>query len=173
MPTGSTRAGFLCQATWVAVTACAAVAAASARAEPPATPAPAAPVTVDAEVFVILAAHEEGPPDPALDGMPALRKSPFDTFKSMKLLSRTALKLDTAKAVTVDLPNGRQLRLSLIERLPDGRHRVDVSINRPKEKDYLPLLQMIASSEPFFVAGQKFEGKTLVIGVRVGAKPAK
>lgn len=148
--------------------ACAVWMAASARAEPP------APVTpVDAEVLVILAAHEEGTFDPALESMPALKKSPFDTFKSMKLLSRTALKLDAAKPVTVDLPNGRQLRLSLIERLPDGRHRVDVSINRPKEKDYLPLLQMIASGEPFFVAGQKYEGKTLVIGVRVGAKPRK
>jgi hypothetical protein len=35
----------------------------------------------------------------------------------------------------------------------------------------LPLLQVIASpGEPFFVAGQKHEGGTLVIGVRVGEK---
>ena len=81
----NTRAGILCRVTWMAVAACALWAAASARAEPTAPP-----MTVDAEVFVILAAHEEGPLDPALESMPALRKSPFDTFKSMKLLSRTA-----------------------------------------------------------------------------------
>lgn len=141
-----------------------ALVAASARAEPTAP--------VDAEVLVIAAAREEGAFDPALDSMPALKKSPFDTFKSMKLLSRKALQLDASKPVTVDLPNGRQLRLVLVERMSDGRHKVDVSINRPKEKDYLPLLQMIASGEPFFVAGQKHEGKTLVIGVRVGTRPA-
>jgi hypothetical protein len=49
---------------------------------------------------------------------------------------------------------------------------VQVSINRANEKDYLPVLYVIASpGEPFFVAGQKFEGGTLVIGVRVGERP--
>jgi hypothetical protein len=61
--------------------------------------------------------------------------------------------------------------LTLLDRLPDGRAQVQVSINRPYEKDYLPLLQVKASlGEHFFVAGQKFEGGTLVIGVRVGER---
>lgn len=130
------------------------------------------PAPVDAEVLIIVAGSEPGAFDPALDAMPALKKAPFDTFKSMALHSRKAFRLTDTTPVKVELPNGRQIQLSLLARLPDGRHKVQVSINRPGQKDYLPVLQMIASAEPFFVAGQKFEDKTLVIGVRVGAAAA-
>ena len=147
----------------------------AARAEPPAHAKPPAraahAASVDVEVLVVAATKEAGAFDPALDGLPALRKAPFDQFKSMKLLSKKSVKLADATPVTVDLPNGRLLQITLLERMADGRHKVQVSINRPKEKDYLPLLQVIASDEPFFVVGQKYEGNTLVIGVRVGAKP--
>ena len=127
---------------------------------------PAAPV--EGEVMVVLASEDVGAIEPALERIAALRKPPFDRFKSMKLLSRAAVKLDDGKPVTVALPNGRQLQLELLERMPDGRHKVQVSINRPDKKDYLPVLQVKASGEPFFVAGQKYQGATLVIGVRVG-----
>jgi hypothetical protein len=122
-----------------------------------------------AEVLVVLASEKEGPIDPSLSQLRALKHPPFAGFKSMKLLSRSPVKLVYEQAVEVDLPNGRKIHLTLLERLPDGRAKVLVSINRPHEKDYLPVLQVIASAgEPFFVAGQKFEGGTLVIGVRVG-----
>jgi hypothetical protein len=129
---------------------------------------------VAGEVFVVLASEGDGSIDPSLSDIKALKQPPFNGFKSMKILSRAALKLDGDKAASVDLPNGRRLQLSLIERMPDGRAKVQVSINRPNQKDYLPLLQVIASpGEPFFVAGQKYQGGTLVIGVRVGEHAAK
>ncbi len=56
--------------------------------------------------------------------------------------------------------------------MPNGRYRVRVSINRPEQNDYLPLLSVVASpGDPFFVAGQRHQGGTLVIGVRVGTRP--
>jgi hypothetical protein len=129
--------------------------------------------TVSGEVIVILASEGEGGIDPSLEKIKALKQPPFNAFKSMKVLSRTAVKLQTTEATTVDLPNGRRLQLTLMQRMPDGRAKVQVSINKPDQKDYLPLLQVIAKAgEPFFVAGQKYQGGTLVIGVRVGEPPA-
>ena len=55
--------------------------------------------------------------------------------------------------------------------MSDGRHKVLVSIKNPGKKD--KEITVNASAEPFFVAGEKHEGGTLVIIVRVGgAAPA-
>ena len=126
---------------------------------------------VSGEVLVILAKEEPGEIDAQLKQLPALQKPPFNGFKSMKVLSTNAVSLKGETPATVSLPNGRTLQLKLLERMPDGRHKVQVSISRPgkKEQDYLPLLTVIASGEPFFVAGQSYEGGTLVLGVRIGA----
>jgi hypothetical protein len=123
---------------------------------------------VKGEVLVILAKEEAGEVDARLKQLPALQKPPFNGYKSMKVLSQKGVELAGERAATVALPNGRTLQLTLLERMPDGRHKVQVSINRPGKQDYLPLLTVMASGEPFFVAGQSYEGGTLVIGVRVG-----
>jgi hypothetical protein len=128
---------------------------------------------VKGEVLVILAKEQPGEIDARLKEMPALQKPPFSSYKSMKVLSRNAVELSDERAATVALPNGRTLQLVLLERMPDGRHKVQVSINAPGKQDYLPLLTVLASGEPFFVAGQSHEGGTLVIGVRVGGAAKK
>jgi hypothetical protein len=123
----------------------------------------------------MLASEKPGAIDPSISRLRALKHAPFNVFKSMKILSRSIVRLVEDDWAAVTLPNGRTLHLNLVERMADGRTKVQVSINRPNKKDYLPWLQVIASpGEPFFVAGQKFEGGTLVIGVRVGerTKPA-
>jgi hypothetical protein len=131
----------------------------------------AADETVPGEVLVVLASEQAGEVDPELAALPALKMPPFSAFKSMKVLTRTDIKLKQGQPFTVSLPNGRHLMLTLTERMADGRSRVQLSINKPNEKDYLPLLEVKAKAgEPFFVAGQSYEGGTLVIGVRVGAK---
>jgi hypothetical protein len=127
--------------------------------------------TVPGEVLVVLAAEKAGEVDAELANISALKKPPFSAFKSMKVLTRTDIKLKPDQPFEVSLPNGRHLRLTLTERLVDGRSKVQLSINKPNQKDYLPLLEVKArAGEPFFVAGQSYEGGTLVIGVRVGAK---
>jgi hypothetical protein len=136
----------------------------------------AAQEPVKGEVLVVLAREAAGPVDPKLKEIAALQQAPFNSFGSMELLATHAIELTADKPASVDLPNGRNLRVALVERMPDGRHKLQVSINRPDKKDYLPLLTVIASDEPFFVAGQRHAGGTLVIGVKVGkpaAKPAK
>ena len=126
---------------------------------------------VPAEVLVVLASGEEGPNgiDASLSDIRALKHPPFNEYKTLKLLSRTKVQLPRDQSVEIALPNGRTLVLRLVKKLPDGRAKVQVSISRPNRKEYLPLLEVIASTgEPFFVAGQRYDGGTLVLGIRAG-----
>jgi len=130
--------------------------------------------SVSAEVFVVLASEKAGKVAPALAKIKALRQPPFSSFKTMEVLQKSNVEVKKGEPVTVTLPNGRRLMLKLQQQMPDGRSKVQLSINRPNEKDYLPLLEVIAKQgEPFFVAGQKFQGGTLVIGVRIGKQVAR
>jgi hypothetical protein len=126
---------------------------------------------VPAEVLVVLAKEDEGKIDPALKNLTALRRPPFNSFRSMQILSRPKLTLTPGKDAFVSLPNGRRLKLTLLRVMPDGRYKVRAAINRPNKSDYLPLLQVVASAgDPFFVAGQSYQGGTLVVGVTVDPK---
>lgn len=128
---------------------------------------------VPGEIFVVLASQTAGPVDPSLAREPALQQPPFNMFHSMRVLSRSAMALHTSRAFTTTLPNGRTIRVELLGQTPDHRYRVRVSINRPGQSDYLQLLTVVASpADPFFVVGQNYQGGTLVIGVRVGTRPA-
>jgi hypothetical protein len=133
---------------------------------------PAAAQQIPSEVLVVLAKEDPGRIDPALANVPALRRPPFNSFRSMEVLSRPTVTIRVGQPTTLNLPNGRRLQLVVQQVLPDGRYRVRVSINRPNQNDYLPLLQVVASpGDPFFVAGQSHRGGTLVIGIRVGERP--
>lgn len=124
---------------------------------------------IPGKVLVILASEEKGQMAPDLVDIRALRQPPFSNFKSMRVLKKSTVELYKDKPVTITLPNGRRLMLILKQQMPDGRRKVQLSINRPNQKDYLPLLEVIAKNgEPFFVAGQKHKGGTLVIGVEIG-----
>jgi hypothetical protein len=127
-------------------------------------------LNVPAEVLVVLGSSEGSGSDPLLDKLEALRKAPFDAFPKKTLLQRVEVRLTLGSAAEIDLPNGRKLRLSWLETLKDGRFRLSLSINKPGQRDYLPVMTVVAASgDPFFVAGQKYEGGTLIIGVRAGA----
>jgi hypothetical protein len=124
---------------------------------------------VPASVLIVLGSSQGGGTDPALVKIEALRKAPFDTFSKKALLKRVDVQLTIGKDSELELPNGRRLRLGIVERTTDGRFRVSVSINRPGKRDYLPVMTVIAApGDPFFVAGQRHEGGTLIIGVIVG-----
>lgn len=126
---------------------------------------------VPAEVLVVLAKEDEGKIDPQLKNLTALRRPPFNSFRSMQILSRPKLTLTPGKDALISLPNGRRLKLTLLRVMPDGRYKVRAAINRPNKSDYLPLLQVVASAgDPFFVAGQSYQGGTLVVGVTVDPK---
>jgi len=131
----------------------------------------ASTASVAAEVLVVLAEETEGTIDPQLKKLTALRRPPFNSFRSMKILSKPKVTLKPGKDEIVQLPNGRRLKLTLLRVMPDGRYKVRAAINRPNKSDYLPLLQVVASAgDPFFVAGQSYKGGTLVVGVTVDPK---
>lgn len=124
---------------------------------------------VTASVLIVLGSSQGSGTDPALAKLEALNKPPFDGFPRKSLLKRFDIQLSPGKESELELPNGRKLRLSLLERTPDGRYRVNLSINRPGKSDYLPVMTVnAAAGDPFFVAGQKHDGGTLIIGVIVG-----
>ena len=131
----------------------------------------ASTANVPAEVLVVLAKEEQGKIDPQLKDLTALRRPPFNAFRSMKILSRPKLTLTPGKDAFVSLPNGRRLKLTLLRVMPDGRSKVRAAINRPNKSAYLPRLQVVAAAgDPFFVAGQSYQGGTLVVGVTVDPK---
>lgn len=134
----------------------------------------AQPAHVGGEVLVILGSAQPAGgagSDAQLDKLEALRKPPFDSFPRKTLLKRAEVKLEVGSESEVELPNGRRLRLALLEKLKDGRFRVSLSINKPGQRDYLPVMTVAAAAgDPFFVAGQKHDGGTLIIGVRIGTR---
>jgi hypothetical protein len=123
------------------------------------------------EVLVVLASEQGGTIDANLAQEPALRQPPFNAYRSMRLLERRPVTLGVGRPAAVELPNGRRVQITLAQRLPNGRLQVRVSINRPEQNDYLQGVTVETSAGvPFFIAGQAFQGGTLVIGVRVGVR---
>lgn len=131
-----------------------------------------APREVPAQVLIVLATEGGARAiDPRLANVPALRQPPFDSYASLSLLGSPRIELRVGRAAEVPLPNGRNIRIVLREVTADGRYRLQVSINRPGERDYLPEMSVVASpGDPFFVAGQSFREGTLVIGIRLGPR---
>lgn len=125
---------------------------------------------VHAQVTMILGYTDGTGVAPELAKLEALKKAPFDAFPRKALLKKVELDIDVGSFKEVELPNGRKLKLSVLERTAGGGYRVSVSINKPGQQDYLPVMTVVAApGDPFFVAGQKHEGGTLIIGVSVGS----
>ncbi len=143
----------------------------AALAQRPAKQRAGAQAAVPAQVLIVLASNEAGVRDPRLADVAALRRPPFDSYRSMLLLSSPNIELRVGEAREVPLPNERRIRIVLREITPEGRYRLQVSINRPGQRDYLPELNVVASpGDPFFVAGQSYRAGTLVIGFRLGER---
>ncbi len=139
----------------------------------PSTPSGGAAGEVRGEILIVLASEAEGPVDPRLARVRALQRPPFSSYRSMELLSSPRVQLRPGVPHEVSLPNGRRMRLVLREITPQGRFRLQVSVNRPGQRDYLPEVNVVASpGDPFFIAGQSFRSGTLVIGIRLGERAA-
>ncbi|HVZ35645.1 MAG TPA: hypothetical protein VG963_24635, partial [Polyangiaceae bacterium] len=74
---------------------------------------------VPAEVLVILGSTEGSGDDPQLEKLEALRKPPFDALPKKVLLKRVQVRLELGKEEEVELPNGRKLHLTLLEKRKD------------------------------------------------------
>ncbi len=129
-----------------------------------------APSTVSALIMVMHATQADGGGsiDPGIGDMPQLKKPPFSAYNTYKLLDKKVLPLEKGKPVTHGLITGRTVQVTLLDVTPDHRFHVGAAINQPGGQAFLKLLEVNASAnEPFFVAGQSYQGGTLVLGITI------
>jgi hypothetical protein len=129
---------------------------------------------VPVTVMVLHATNTDGGIDPQIGSLPELKKPPFSSYNTYKLIARNEIELTQAQPATTMLPNKRELRTALTGVLENNqRYRISTSISQPHQdagtKRFLPLLEVTAKSgETFFVAGQSYQGGVLVVGIKVG-----
>jgi hypothetical protein len=112
--------------------------------------------------------------DPDIGDLPALKKPPFSAYNSYKLLEKYDLKLPKGEAKEKKLPDGGKLSL-LFKDVNRGKKKEDptkfvlsATIEKADGKQFLPGLDVNAlKGEYFFIAGQKYNGGILVIGVKI------
>lgn len=130
--------------------------------------APAA--KANAEIMVLHATQAPGPGsiDPQIGNLPQLKKPPFSSYNTYKLLDRKTLGLTKGTSVTYVMPNKRVLQVTLQDVTSDGRYKIAAAINDPNGGAFLKLLEVTAAAnETFFVAGQSYDGGILVLGFTV------
>jgi hypothetical protein len=129
---------------------------------------PEAASTYFTEVTVLHATNSGKGIDERIGNMPELKKPPFSSYDSYELLSKTRLPLVKDDPKTIVLPNRRVLQTKLLEVLPKDTLRISASINQPKGKDFLPLLEVKAKAgQAFIVAGQSYKKGILVLVIKV------
>jgi hypothetical protein len=129
---------------------------------------------VSADIRVILASRTDGGVsiDPQLRDLPQLtRDQPFVRYNVYRLLDRKLLPLEQGKPSAYPLVNGRTLQVTLVdvtEEKNEKRYHVRVEIGEPGKQAFLKLLEVTAGgNDPFFVAGQSYQGGTLFLGLAV------
>lgn len=131
---------------------------------------------VQAEVIVLHGTNDGKGVDPALpaDVRGKLEKPPFSSFNSYKLLEKHELKLPKGEAKEKKLPDGGKMSL-LFKEVSPGKKKDDptkfvlsATIEKADGKQFLPGLDVnTVKGDYFFIAGQKYNGGILVIGVKV------
>lgn len=125
------------------------------------------PARVSGEVMVLLATQADGARaiDPAIGALPQLSKPPFNAYSHWKQVDRKTVTLERAKSTTVSFANGRTLQLTYSELAADKRYRVAAAVLREDGSPLQKVNVVAAAQEPFFLAGQKYQGGTLFIGI--------
>jgi hypothetical protein len=122
------------------------------------------------EIMVLHATQSAGAGsiDPQIGDLPQLKRPPFSSYNTYKLLDRKPLGLEKGKPITYVMPNKRVLQVTLQDVTSDGRFKIAAAINDPNGGAFLKLLEVTAAAnETFFVAGQSYNGGILVIGFTV------
>ena len=116
-----------------------------------------------ADVLVIHAANVPGGTiDPQLANLRQLKNVPFNSYNSFKLLDTKSLPL-VKSGPSIALKNGYNFSLSLTSIEGKQLHIVP-SLSKTATPNPLPEVSAKAG-EPFFVAGQSYEGGILIIAV--------
>jgi hypothetical protein len=125
------------------------------------------PARVAGEVIVLLATQGDGARsvDPAIGALPQLSKPPFNAYSQWKQIDRKTVSLERGKSTTISVANGRSLQLTYSELAADKRYRVAAAMLREDGSSLQKVNVVAAAQEPFFLAGQKYQGGTLFIGI--------
>jgi len=125
-------------------------------------------MVVNAEIMVLHATETPGAGsiDPAIGNLPQLRKPPMSAFNTYRLLDKRTIPIEMGRSATYTIANGRVLQVSFVEPTADHGFHVRAAINQPGGNAYLKLLELTAkANEPFFVAGQLYNGGTLILAI--------
>lgn len=120
------------------------------------------------EVMVLHATNSGKGIDKRVGDMPELKKPPFSAYDTYRLLAKKQLPLEKGSPKTYRLPNGRTLKTELKEQPGPDTFKISASINQPKGKAFLPLLEVRAGlGQSFIVAGQTYQAGILVLVLKV------
>jgi hypothetical protein len=128
---------------------------------------------VKVELTVLHATNDGKGIDPDVGDMPQLKKPPFSSYDSYKLVSRETLTLDRKKAKDKPLPNTQVLKVTYQGQTPPNdpkgrRFVIEAELQEEGGKKLIRLLGVNAKEgEMFFVAGPSYSGGILVIGLKV------
>jgi hypothetical protein len=129
--------------------------------------APPTGARVEISVIHALKSDGGGSIDPRLRDLPQLtHDQPFVRYNVYRLLDRKEVPLERGKPAAYPLVNGRTLQVTLTDVTTESgpRYHVRVEIGEPGKQAFLKLLEVTAGpNDPFFVAGQSYEGGTLFL----------
>ena len=132
-------------------------------------PAPRGGGRVEISVIHAIKTDGGGSIDPRLRDLPQLtRDQPFVRYNVYRLLDRKEVGLTRGTPAPYALVNGRTLQVTLTDVTTEAggaaRYHVRVEIGEPGKQAFLKLLEVTAGpNDPFFVAGQSYEGGTLFL----------
>ena len=133
--------------------------------------APAAALAQDdaaqCTVTEIRASNEKGGVDPKLERMkPKLSKPPFASYDTFKLLGEQAVDAQRGKASSVKLVNGSLTLLFKDKLVASGgktRLRFGIDVDDKQGARTISTEAKFDSGDPFFIAGQPYDGGTYVL----------
>jgi hypothetical protein len=148
------------------------VGSAVAHADGPPVGAPAVRPVPKQVIVDLMAIHGvQGPPpgsiDPKLASVAELKQPPLSAYNTYRLLDQQALTVPLDTPVLHQLPNGRTLQVT-VRAVPGNQYLVTAAINRPEGGDFLKQLEITTpAGKRFFVAGQSYQGGTLMLALGV------
>lgn len=128
---------------------------------------------IKSEVLILHATNDNSGIDPKIGKMPELEKPPFSTYNSYKLLERSELKLTKGELKEHKLPDGGKLKVTFKELLKSkkkddpAKYSLSTSIEKSDGKEFANIAVSALQGNYFFIAGQKYKGGVLVIGIKV------
>lgn len=139
---------------------------------------PKAPETVDAELLTLHATTKGKTIDPRLGRQPAMAQPPFKAYTNYRLIKRSGAVLAKGMAWKTQLPNDRDLMISLKDVIVPKRKSKDpmkfviaASIAKRGATVFEPVLEVeTITGEHVLIPADKHQGGLIVVSVKLLAK---